>query len=177
NAAAAAAAARGASGGFYAVAVTSGILAALASVFAKLASNTSPVSGGIVYATLCSALVPVPLGGAASPCAADGPADALAAYYQVATVVRLAFIGCVLLANAAMWKSFTRALSLAPASIHVTILNSAANMVVTGLSGLMLFGEPVKMQWWLGASLVVAGSILMGQEDSANEEANKKKTD
>ncbi|EGF77346.1 hypothetical protein BATDEDRAFT_37439 [Batrachochytrium dendrobatidis JAM81] len=161
---------------FFFAAVVSGILAALASVLAKLASNTSPVTGGIVYETICHALLPsYSSDSTLNPCKSNLPGDSLEFYYQVTTLVRLAFVGCVVLANAAMWKSFTRALSQANASVHVTMLNNAANMIVTGICGLLIFREPVTLRWWAGAALIVLGSILMSQDSDKKDEIQKNK--
>ncbi|KAL2914939.1 hypothetical protein HK105_205482 [Polyrhizophydium stewartii] len=158
-----------AAAGPLAAAAVSGVLAALASVFSKLASNSAPASGGVVYSTLCRAVVPAAAAAAACSGSAAADAAALDDYNRIAAVVRVACVACVLLSNAAMWKTFTSALSRADASIHVTVINSAANMIVTGLCGLAVFGEPVRLQWWVGATLVVVGSILMGRSEHGGD--------
>ncbi|KAJ1334767.1 hypothetical protein BSLG_007922 [Batrachochytrium salamandrivorans] len=123
---------------FFFTAAISGLLGALASVFAKLASNTSPATGGIIYSALCHALAqPLDVDTTNShntisdPCNTGHPVNALKLYYQIATLLRLTFVACTVMANAAMWKIFTHALTQAAASVHVTIITSAANMLTT----------------------------------------------
>ena len=115
------------------IAFLSGVAAALASVFAKLASQTDP--GGLVYLFLCQWVTRL---NCLHEPSVSSPAYQL--YQQVSfrklklkyiPFIRIGFVGCVVLSNAIMWILFTRALAKAPASLHVTTMNTAANMATT----------------------------------------------
>lgn len=43
-------------------------------------------------------------------------------------------------------------------------MNSAANLVTTGLCGVFLLDEPVGLKWWIGALFILLGSTLMTLE-------------
>ncbi|KAI8914339.1 hypothetical protein EDD86DRAFT_199107 [Gorgonomyces haynaldii] len=72
-----------------------------------------------------------------------------------------------------MWISFTFALSRAPNSFAVQLLNTATNLVATGLFGQLLFEEKVALSWWIGACLMLIGSLIIISE----QEEDKKKTE
>jgi drug/metabolite transporter (DMT)-like permease len=62
-----------------------------------------------------------------------------------------------------MWGLYTRALASAPSAIQANIVNTAVNFVVAALLGLALFGERLPPLWWVGAVLLVAGTVLIGR--------------
>jgi drug/metabolite transporter (DMT)-like permease len=77
-----------------------------------------------------------------------------------------------------MWGLYTRALSLSPSTIQVNIINTAANFVITALLGMAVFGEKLPTQWWIGAGLLVSGSVIIGRREEQEvkvEEIRKKK--
>ena len=77
-----------------------------------------------------------------------------------------------------MWGLYTRALSLSPSTIQVNIINTAANFVITALLGMAVFGEKLPTQWWIGAGLLVSGSVIIGRREEQHlelEEDSKKK--
>lgn len=81
---------------------------------------------------------------------------------QWSAVLRICALALVLVANGAMWLSFTRALALSPATLHVTMLNGGVNLAATAAMGVGVFGERVGWMWGLGAVLVGVGGVLMG---------------
>ncbi|KAF9971019.1 hypothetical protein BGZ73_006100 [Actinomortierella ambigua] len=72
-----------------------------------------------------------------------------------------------------MWTLFTKALNRSKSSAVVTVINSSANFCITAVLGYLLFSEPLALQWWFGASLIVMGSVLVGSDETSG----KKKTE
>jgi hypothetical protein len=69
-----------------------------------------------------------------------------------------------------MWALFTRALTAGPSTTKVSITNTSANFLVTAFLGMLVFGEPVRGLWWLGAAMMAAGCILVGMRDEKEKE-------
>ncbi len=44
-------------------------------------------------------------------------------------------------------------------------MNTSANFVLTALLGLAIFSESLPPLWWAGASLLVAGNVIIGRKD------------
>jgi drug/metabolite transporter (DMT)-like permease len=65
-----------------------------------------------------------------------------------------------------MWTIYTRALARAPSAIQANVLNTAANFVCAALAGVALFGEKLDRLWWIGASLLIAGTVIIGKRNS-----------
>ncbi|KAM5476105.1 hypothetical protein MauCBS54593_000788 [Microsporum audouinii] len=86
-------------------------------------------------------------------------------------IVRVAFFGLNLLSNFIMWTLFTRALTASPSTTKVTITNTTANFLVTGVLGMLVFRENVNAQWLLGAALMAAGCIIVGMREKQEDEA------
>jgi drug/metabolite transporter (DMT)-like permease len=75
-----------------------------------------------------------------------------------------------------MWGLYTRALSMAPSSIQASIVNTSSNFIITALLGMGVFGEKLPMQWWIGAGLLISGSVVIGRrEEEPKAEETKKK--
>lgn len=70
-----------------------------------------------------------------------------------------------------MWTLFTRALTASPSTTKVTITNTTANFLVTGVLGMLVFRENVNAQWLLGAALMAAGCIIVGMREKQEDEA------
>ncbi|WEW57738.1 hypothetical protein PRK78_003205 [Emydomyces testavorans] len=77
-------------------------------------------------------------------------------------IIRGLFFGLNVLSNITMWALFTRALTASSSSTQVTITNTTANFLVTALLGIMVFHERVAPLWWLGATIMAAGCIIVG---------------
>ncbi|KAI7535801.1 hypothetical protein KC331_g11837 [Hortaea werneckii] len=73
--------------------------------------------------------------------------------------------------NAVMWGLFTRALTLATSTVRVSVINTSANFMVTAILGAMVFKESLPGTWWLGASFLVAGSVIIGRRDESQKES------
>ncbi|XP_033754097.1 transmembrane protein 42-like isoform X2 [Pecten maximus] len=119
------------------LALLAGTMAALGSVFAKLAFNGDIISNGcnsMMDTTLCSKLK---------------------WYLQ-----GLCF-GMIFVSNALMWTCFTKSLQLCTSSLEATVINTATNFVVSALIGWMFFQEYLSLKWWLGSILILLGLVLI----------------
>ncbi|CAN4093948.1 unnamed protein product [Withania somnifera] len=61
-----------------------------------------------------------------------------------------------------MWGCFVNSLK-ALSSLQATVTNFATNFLSSGLAGFFLFGEPLPIQWFAGASLIVLGVIVLSK--------------
>ena len=68
-----------------------------------------------------------------------------------------------------MWGLFTRALTLASSTVRVSIINTSANFIVTAVLSFMIFSESLPGLWWLGAALLVAGSVTIGRREETEK--------
>ena len=64
-----------------------------------------------------------------------------------------------------MWGLFTRALTLASSTVRVSVINTSANFMITAVLGALIFSESLPGLWWLGAALLVAGSVIIGRRE------------
>ncbi|KAF9985644.1 hypothetical protein BGZ65_010286 [Modicella reniformis] len=147
-------------------AILAGTFAALASVFAKLTLDVRTVEF-LQYACYtfftpmsphCTSLF-IAKEGETSP---------------IVVAVRTACFGLIFICNAAMWTLFTKALNRSKSSATVTVINSASNFCLTAMLGYALFSEPLALQWWFGASLIVIGSVLVSSDETSDISKQKK---
>ena len=73
-----------------------------------------------------------------------------------------------------MWMLYTRALSLSPSAVHVNIVNTSSNFIVTALLGALIFDERLPPLWWVGASLLISGGVIIGRREEGVGENNLK---
>lgn len=64
-----------------------------------------------------------------------------------------------------MWALFTGALARGTSTTQVSIVNVSANFMFTAVLGFMIFTESLPPLWWLGAALLVAGTVIVGRRD------------
>ncbi|KAI1312311.1 hypothetical protein EDD11_002965 [Mortierella claussenii] len=144
-------------------AILAGTFAALASVFAKLTLDVRTVN---FLQHACNTLfAPTTPYCTSLFIAQEGETS------PVVVVVRAACFGLIFICNAAMWTLFTKALNRSQSSATVTVINSAANFCLTAVLGYALFSEPLALQWWFGASLIVLGSVLVSSNESSKQKA------
>ncbi|ROT40621.1 hypothetical protein SODALDRAFT_348820 [Sodiomyces alkalinus F11] len=84
-------------------------------------------------------------------------------------VLRGAFFGLNLLFNGVMWTLFTQALAKGSSTTQVSIINTSSNFVLTAFLGLVIFSESLPPLWWLGATLLVAGNVIVGRKDETGD--------
>ncbi|KAF2630978.1 hypothetical protein BU25DRAFT_418633 [Macroventuria anomochaeta] len=80
-----------------------------------------------------------------------------------------AFFGMNLLFNAIMWGLFTRALTLASSTVRVSVINTSANFMITAILSALVFSESLPGLWWLGAAMLVAGSVIIGMREEGEK--------
>ncbi|GJJ75024.1 hypothetical protein EMPS_07382 [Entomortierella parvispora] len=143
-------------------AILAGTFAALASVFAKLTLDARTVD--FLHHACNTVIAPTTPYCTSLFVAKEGETS------PVVVAVRSACFGLIFICNAAMWTLFTKALNRSNSSATVTVINSAANFCLTAVLGYVLFSEPLAMQWWFGASLIVLGSVLVSSDETKDKE-------
>jgi len=92
----------------------------------------------------------------------------------VETLWRLMWLCLTLALNSIMLTIYTKSLSLAKNAAVASVLNTAANMVITAFFSILIFGEKLSCQWLTGAFLILLGvSLLLVQDD---EKKNSKES-
>ncbi|EMD95499.1 hypothetical protein COCC4DRAFT_155922 [Bipolaris maydis ATCC 48331] len=132
-----------------ALAISSGACAAFNGVFAKLTTTTLTASW--------SSSIAVAFG--------LGASNKVVEY-----AIRGLFFGMNLLFNAIMWGLFTRALTLASSTVRVSIINTSANFIITAILSFIIFSESLPALWWLGAAMLVAGSVIIGMREETEKQ-------
>ncbi|CAK7228141.1 hypothetical protein SBRCBS47491_006803 [Sporothrix bragantina] len=95
----------------------------------------------------------------------------------VEVAVRGAFFVLNLIFNGVMWTLFTRALKAGHSATQVSIMNTSANFVLTALLGLAIFSESLPPLWWAGATMLVAGNVIIGRKDEGSQEGEESRDD
>jgi hypothetical protein len=75
------------------------------------------------------------------------------------------FFGLNLIFNGVMWALFTKALARGTSTTQVSIINTSSNFMITAILGFIIFSESLPPLWWLGAALLVAGNVIIGQRE------------
>ncbi|KAI9299731.1 hypothetical protein BJ944DRAFT_273967 [Cunninghamella echinulata] len=89
-------------------------------------------------------------------------------------IIRVICFSLIFGCNSIMWTLFTKALNLAPSSVQVTTVNGAMNLSTSAILGYLVFGEPLALRWWIGASFILAGTIMISRSQKEIDD-NKKK--
>ncbi|KJZ78033.1 hypothetical protein HIM_02670 [Hirsutella minnesotensis 3608] len=93
------------------------------------------------------------------------------ASHVVEIAVRATFFALNLTFNGVMWTLFTKALAKGTSTTQVSIMNTSTNFVLTALLGLFIFSESLPPLWWVGASLLVVGNVIVGAKDESCPES------
>ncbi|KAG0087460.1 hypothetical protein BGZ93_005570 [Podila epicladia] len=147
-------------------ATLAGTFAALASVFAKLTMDARTTN---FLQNTCNTLIAPTTPICTSMFIAEDGETSPAEF-----AVRSACFGLIFICNAAMWTLFTKALNRSQSSATVTVINSSANFCITAVLGYALFSEPLALQWWFGASLIVLGGVLVSSEEASSPKGKAK---
>lgn len=93
-------------------------------------------------------------------------------------IVRLISFILNITTNSLMWYFFSKSLKYSRSSSQATVINTATNFILSALFGYFVFGEQLPMKWWMGSSLIIAGSWMVHlssiQEKSAESSKIKK---
>lgn len=79
------------------------------------------------------------------------------------------FFGLNLIFNGVMWGLFTQALARGHSTTQVSIMNTSSNFVITAFAGFLIFSESLPPLWWVGATLLVAGNVIVGSKDESGK--------
>ncbi|KAL2024045.1 hypothetical protein VTK56DRAFT_280 [Thermocarpiscus australiensis] len=88
-------------------------------------------------------------------------------------MIRCMFFGLNLAFNGVMWTLFTTALARGNSTTQVSIMNTSSNFVITAILGVVIFSESLPPLWWVGAALLVAGNVIIGQKDEGSSSPAK----
>ncbi|KAI8947755.1 hypothetical protein F4801DRAFT_582090 [Xylaria longipes] len=83
-------------------------------------------------------------------------------------IVRCIFFGLNLFFNGVMWAFFTKALAKGNSTTQVSIMNTSTNFMITAILGFAIFAESLPPLWWVGATLLVAGNVIIGRKDEGS---------
>ncbi|KAF1800441.1 hypothetical protein V8B55DRAFT_1536011 [Mucor lusitanicus] len=139
---------------FIPFAIVSGLFAALSSVFAKLFSDEKTA----VFHSYIS-----------------GHFHDVVPEHTSLLITRGVCFALIFGCNSVMWTTFTKALNAASSSVQVSIVNGAVNFSASAILGYFVFDEPLALRWWIGASFILAGTILLSQSQKRLEEKEDKK--
>lgn len=141
--------------GKHSFSVISGALACLASVLGKVAFD-GDTAFHLMATTYCDDHLPLWV-----PC------------NMVGLAVQGASLAGMFMVNAVMFSTFLKALQNSGSTI-ATVTNCGTNFLLSGVSGRILFGERLPHMWFCGATLVIAGVLLMvSSTDSINSTEGK----
>ncbi|GAB9477412.1 hypothetical protein Gpo141_00014483 [Globisporangium polare] len=95
---------------------------------------------------------------------------------MIAAVVRVASIALMLASNAVMLNFFVKGLHETD-SLTATVTSASVNFMLSAAGGHLLFHEHLPLQWFVGATLILAGMGCLLHGDSANSAASSHTTD
>lgn len=49
-------------------------------------------------------------------------------------------------------------------------MNTSTNFMITAVLGFVIFSEALPPLWWVGATLLVAGNVIIGRKDGGSAE-------
>ncbi|XP_061162515.1 transmembrane protein 42-like [Saccostrea echinata] len=132
------------------LAVSAGIMAALGSVSAKLATSDH------ILMDTCQIIFRIGI------------------CHQLSLLMRIVFFAMIFVCNGMMWTLFTKSLQFCSSTAEATVTNTASNFLISALIGVALFNETLSLRWWIGASLIVTGLLLIHRANrKESEEKNK----
>ncbi|CAI5443775.1 unnamed protein product [Caenorhabditis angaria] len=116
----------------------------------------------------------VVMAGLAGICGATGAISGKLAFDggfdQITTFSCLAVF---IVANIAMWATYTRSLALSTSTSTPLLINMSFNFAVTGIMGKLVFNESHSEIWWFFLSLLILGLVmLLGDSSKTDEEKN-----
>jgi len=134
------------------LALSSGVLAAFAGTFGKLAMDEEEAVD--VCDRFGHYLIRL------SPSSA-GDADVGGMCARTSLFLRVGAFVVMILLNAVMWTTFVKALRYCSTSLEATVTNTAANFLSSAIVGELLFEESVGAMWCMGTALIICGLLLM----------------
>ncbi|KKA29914.1 hypothetical protein TD95_001485 [Thielaviopsis punctulata] len=87
-------------------------------------------------------------------------------YFEI--LLRIIFFIFNIFFNGVMWSLFTRALTIGSSTTKTSMVNTSANFMATAVFGAIIFAETLPPLWFLGASLLVVGNVIIGHQDEGS---------
>lgn len=78
--------------------------------------------------------------------------------------------------NILMWTLFTKALTRASSTTRVSIVNVSTHFFITAMLGAVIFKEKLPPLWWIGASLLITGNVVIGKREVEETEKSSSST-
>lgn len=131
------------------LAATAGLMAALASVAGKTATDATIVPRLIqnIQPVITSLLKKDEILGYTIE-------EATQTFFRVLSFVM------IFVFNAIMMNAFVKAMNLS-SSVTAVVINTASNFFFTAFFGMLVFGEPLSLLWWTGACLILCGVSII----------------
>lgn len=126
------------------------LLAMFAGVLGALASTTGKLGMDDTYSKLASEKIfflPI----------IDGTPHRI---WLFALVLRIMLLAATLVLNCVMWSVFVESMQ-GLNSGEALVMNTGTNMLFSAFIGWLAFGEVFGMYWWIGASFILIGIILL----------------
>lgn len=141
------------------LAIVAGIMAALASMSAKLAVTAD------VVRDLCSVFV----------LKSGGSKDLSLFCDSVSYLLRVCCFGGIFVFNALMWTFYTKSLQFCPSTVEASVTNTGSNFLATAVFGFSLFGEGFSLLWWIGSCFILAGMLFIhkGSQEDLSKDVNE----
>ncbi|XP_038112656.1 transmembrane protein 42 [Culex quinquefasciatus] len=96
-----------------------------------------------------------------------------AGYKQFELLAQIACIVIMVLLNACVWRFFVKALHADGGTLVAALVSAATNYTASALLGWFIFDERTSFLWWIGTALVLAGLLLIVNDD---EQTKKKQS-
>ncbi|XP_064640625.1 transmembrane protein 42-like [Lineus longissimus] len=93
----------------------------------------------------------------------------------IVAYVRLGCFVLIFLFNAIMWTCFVKALRGCNSSVEAVVTNTAANLFCTAIFGRVFYKETLSLMWWMGATLILVGLVVISQGGTSLVEDDKVK--
>eukprot|EP00088_Acartia_fossae_P008798 TRINITY_DN14221_c0_g1_i2.p1 TRINITY_DN14221_c0_g1~~TRINITY_DN14221_c0_g1_i2.p1 ORF type:complete len:131 (+),score=6.37 TRINITY_DN14221_c0_g1_i2:118-510(+) len=84
------------------------------------------------------------------------------------SLVRLLCLVIMVLLNISMFTFFARALTTCKSGVEASLINTATNLVMTGLLGHVIFSEVLDLSWWLATLFITVGGYFVMSSEDAN---------
>jgi drug/metabolite transporter (DMT)-like permease len=80
----------------------------------------------------------------------------------------------IFLSNVIMINLFVKSMNMSTTS-EAVVVNTACNFFFTALFGWMLFNEPLPGMWWVGATLIILGVLMIVRSSKGSQQDKPKK--
>lgn len=101
----------------------------------------------------------------------DDPTDTLLSFKETSLLQKGVCLTLMLISNAMVWRYFVKGLHSNDSSTLVpTVVSTAANFIISGILGKLVFSESTNLLWCIGAGLVLLGLYCIISEDEHDKD-------